>query len=29
MAIEQSILAAVSVNESETIELANINPQYK
>uniref|UniRef100_A0A8C5ARF7 Galactokinase 2 n=1 Tax=Gadus morhua TaxID=8049 RepID=A0A8C5ARF7_GADMO len=29
MAIEQSILAAVSVNDSETIELANTNPQYK
>ncbi|XP_059917296.1 N-acetylgalactosamine kinase isoform X2 [Gadus macrocephalus] len=29
MAIEQSILAAVSLNDSETIELANTNPQYK
>ncbi|KAG7280994.1 hypothetical protein CRUP_016626 [Coryphaenoides rupestris] len=29
MAIEQSILAAVSVNDSGTIELANTNPQYK
>ncbi|KAL4660726.1 N-acetylgalactosamine kinase [Arapaima gigas] len=29
MAIEQNILAAVSVNETQTIELANVNPQYK
>ncbi|XP_075998003.1 N-acetylgalactosamine kinase [Genypterus blacodes] len=29
MAIEQSILAAVSINDSGTIELANTNPQYK
>lgn len=29
MAIEQSILAAVSVNDSRTIQLANSNPQYK
>ncbi|XP_008288980.1 N-acetylgalactosamine kinase [Stegastes partitus] len=29
MAIEQSILAAVSVNNSRTIQLANTNPQYK
>ncbi|XP_047451288.1 N-acetylgalactosamine kinase [Mugil cephalus] len=28
MAIEQSILAAVSVNTSETIRLANTNPDY-
>ncbi|XP_053175787.1 N-acetylgalactosamine kinase [Scomber japonicus] len=28
MAIEQNILAAVSVNNSGTIELANTNPQY-
>ncbi|XP_039989917.1 N-acetylgalactosamine kinase [Xiphias gladius] len=29
MAIEQNILAAVSVNNSGTIQLANTNPQYK
>ncbi|XP_020515691.2 N-acetylgalactosamine kinase [Labrus bergylta] len=29
MAIEQNILAAVSVNNSGTITLANTNPQYK
>ncbi|CAG05542.1 unnamed protein product, partial [Tetraodon nigroviridis] len=29
MAIEQNILAAVSVNNSGTITLANINPQYR
>lgn len=29
MAIEQNILAAVSVNKSATIQLANINPLYK
>uniref|UniRef100_A0A3B3HVC1 Galactokinase 2 n=1 Tax=Oryzias latipes TaxID=8090 RepID=A0A3B3HVC1_ORYLA len=29
MAIEQNILAAVSVNNSGMIQLANINPQYK
>ncbi|KAM9376574.1 N-acetylgalactosamine kinase [Pholidichthys leucotaenia] len=29
MAIEQNILAAVSVNNSGTIQMANINPQYK
>lgn len=29
MAIEQNILAAVSPNNSETISLANTNPQYK
>lgn len=29
MAIEQNILAAVSVNKSKTIQLANTNPQYK
>ncbi|KAF7663752.1 hypothetical protein LDENG_00202020 [Lucifuga dentata] len=29
MAIEQNILAAVSVNDSEMIQLANTNPQYK
>lgn len=29
MAIEQSILAAVSVNNSGTIQLSNTNPQYK
>lgn len=29
MAIEQNILAAVSVNSSGTIQLANTNPQYK
>ncbi|KAL6106567.1 galk2 [Pungitius sinensis] len=29
MAIEQNILAAVSVNNSETIALANTNPLYK
>ncbi|XP_022611923.1 N-acetylgalactosamine kinase isoform X1 [Seriola dumerili] len=29
MAIEQSIIAAVSVNSSGTIQLANTNPQYK
>lgn len=29
MAIEQNILAAVSVNNSGTIQLANINPQYQ
>lgn len=29
MAIEQSIVAAVSVNSSGTIHLANTNPQYK
>eukprot|EP00066_Takifugu_rubripes_P004408 XP_003967762.1 PREDICTED: N-acetylgalactosamine kinase [Takifugu rubripes] len=29
MAIEQNILAAVSVNRSGTITLANINPQYR
>lgn len=29
MAIEQNILTAVSVNNSETITLANTNPQYK
>ncbi|KAG5849004.1 hypothetical protein ANANG_G00105460 [Anguilla anguilla] len=28
MAIEQNILAAVSVDESQTIQLANTNPQY-
>ncbi|KAJ8398263.1 hypothetical protein AAFF_G00428330 [Aldrovandia affinis] len=28
MAIEQNILAAVSVNETRTIHLANANPQY-
>ncbi|XP_061101188.1 N-acetylgalactosamine kinase isoform X1 [Conger conger] len=28
MAIEQNILAAVSVDESQTIQLANANPQY-
>ncbi|XP_067091636.1 N-acetylgalactosamine kinase isoform X1 [Osmerus mordax] len=29
MAIEQNILAAVSVNDSQTIQLANANPKYK
>ncbi|XP_024911969.1 N-acetylgalactosamine kinase [Cynoglossus semilaevis] len=29
MAIEQNILAAVSVNKTGTIQLANTNPQYK
>uniref|UniRef100_A0A8C9VCP0 Galactokinase 2 n=1 Tax=Scleropages formosus TaxID=113540 RepID=A0A8C9VCP0_SCLFO len=29
MAIEQSILAAVSVNDTQSIQLANVNPQYK
>ncbi|KAF3688700.1 N-acetylgalactosamine kinase [Channa argus] len=29
MAIEQNILAAVSLNNSGTIQLANTNPQYK
>uniref|UniRef100_A0A665WX65 N-acetylgalactosamine kinase n=1 Tax=Echeneis naucrates TaxID=173247 RepID=A0A665WX65_ECHNA len=29
MAIEQNIIAAVSVNNSGTIQLANTNPQYK
>uniref|UniRef100_A0AAR2JYD0 Galactokinase 2 n=1 Tax=Pygocentrus nattereri TaxID=42514 RepID=A0AAR2JYD0_PYGNA len=29
MAIEQNILAAVSVNNSQTIQLANTNPKYK
>lgn len=29
MAIEQNILAAVSVNNSGTITMANINPQYR
>lgn len=29
MAIEQNILTAVSVNVSGTIQLANMNPQYK
>lgn len=29
MAIEQSILAAVSVNDSQTIQLANTDPKYK
>ncbi|KAM4619513.1 N-acetylgalactosamine kinase [Polymixia lowei] len=29
MAIEQNILAAVSINDSGTIQLANRNPQYK
>lgn len=29
MAIEPNILAAVSVNKSGTITLANTNPQYK
>ncbi|KAM4553325.1 N-acetylgalactosamine kinase [Fundulus diaphanus] len=29
MAIEQSILAAVSVNNSGTIQMANTNPQYQ
>ncbi|XP_029910584.1 N-acetylgalactosamine kinase [Myripristis murdjan] len=29
MAIEQNILAAVSVSDSGTIQLANTNPQYK
>lgn len=29
MAIEQNILAAVSVNKSGTIQLANTNPQYR
>lgn len=29
MAIDQSIMAAVSVNNSGTIQLANTNPQYK
>ncbi|XP_029951882.1 N-acetylgalactosamine kinase [Salarias fasciatus] len=29
MAIEQNIVAAVSVNSSGTIQLANTNPQYK
>lgn len=29
MAIEQNILAAVTVNDSQTIQLANANPKYK
>lgn len=29
MAIEQNILAAVSLNDTQTIQLANIDPKYK